>query len=89
MATREYEQLAWRIEVPVAARGGDVTAAEPQYALNLRLTEAMADPVAEPARTEAWLAADHSTLVRLTQALEEAVAALHAPPYGRIHRGVK
>ena len=90
-APLEFEELQWRIDVPLGSRHPDPTTdtGDVEMALRLGLVRQDPDPANPPVPTEAWLRADYATLVRLTQAMEEAVAALHGPPYGRIHRQVK
>ena len=99
---RNYVDLAWRIEVPVASRAsaeGYETAREPLFTLKLTTAAAPvaaeankageAAQVAPGAAEDAWLTMDQASLQRVTQSLEEAVDALRSAPYRRMNRLVK
>lgn len=76
--SKEYADLAWRIEIPVASR---VASEECDPTITLKLSLSNGDDV--------WLSTDPDALARLVQTVEEAAAALKSPPYGRINQIVK
>jgi hypothetical protein len=101
----ELHAVSWRLDVPIASRTASTTTdATPTVELQLQLATSTAGRThgdhatveaadgTEPAATvltEQWVSLDYEALVKLSQAVDAAVAALDESGYRRIQRLVK